>query len=284
MSSTGSPPCSMPKQPALANVVLIGFGIVYPAVVFFLRGTVEPSLFIVVALIVVGARLALGEFDVDGWRPALAITAGALVGLALVDAALAARAYPVLMSLAAAGVFAVTLRHPPSLVERFAMASGEAVVSRPSALLSQRDADLGSLAGRQRRHRGLSRAVQDDAGLGAVDGPAVLSRVRRAFCRRMAGPPQHRRPTAAMTAGPLADAAARRGDGGQTGRLQRWPCHCARVAFAPMSRPRRHAWPPPAAAAAWSPATTPIGRRWDCSPWRMAARRPSLPPTYCRPR
>jgi uncharacterized membrane protein len=126
MSSTGSPPCSMPRQPALANVVLIGFGIVYPAAVFFLRGTVSPSLFIIVALIVVAARLSLGRFDVGGWRPALAITAGALVGLAMVDAAFAARAYPVLMSLAAAGVFAVTLRRPPSLIERFAMAAGEA--------------------------------------------------------------------------------------------------------------------------------------------------------------
>ena len=115
----------MPRQPALANIVLVAFGIVYPAAVFFLRGTVEASLFIVMALIIVAARLALGKFDVDGWRPALALTAGALVGLAVVDATLAARAYPVLMSLAAAGVFAVTLRHPPSLIERFAMASGE---------------------------------------------------------------------------------------------------------------------------------------------------------------
>jgi uncharacterized membrane protein len=125
MSSTESLPCSMPKQRALANVVLIAFGIIYPAAVFFLRGTVQSSLFIVVALIIVAARLSVGRFGIDGWRPALVMTAGALVGLAVVDAALAARAYPVLMSLAAAGVFAVTLRRPPSLIERFAMASGE---------------------------------------------------------------------------------------------------------------------------------------------------------------
>jgi uncharacterized membrane protein len=125
MSSTESLPCSMPKQRALANVVLIAFGIVYPAAVFFLRGTVAPSLFIILALIIVAARLSLGKFGMDGWGPALATTAGALIGLAVIDAALAARAYPVLMSLAAAGVFAVTLRRPPSLIERFAMASGE---------------------------------------------------------------------------------------------------------------------------------------------------------------
>jgi uncharacterized membrane protein len=125
MSSTESPPCSMPKQRAFANVILIAFGIVYPAIVFFLRGAVESSLFIILALIIVAARLSLGKFSVDGWRPALAMTAGALVGLAVIDATLAARAYPVLMSLAAAGVFAVTLWRPPSLIERFAMASGE---------------------------------------------------------------------------------------------------------------------------------------------------------------
>ena len=66
----------MPRQPALANIVLVAFGIVYPAAVFFLRGTVEASLFIVMALIIVAVRLALGKFDVDGWRPALALTAG----------------------------------------------------------------------------------------------------------------------------------------------------------------------------------------------------------------
>jgi uncharacterized membrane protein len=125
MSSTGSPPCSMPKQRALANVVLIAFGIVYPAAVFFLRGTIQPSLFVILALIIVAARLSLGKFGIGDWRPALAITAGVLVGLAVIDAALAARAYPVLMSLAAAGIFAVTLRRPPSLIERFAMAAGE---------------------------------------------------------------------------------------------------------------------------------------------------------------
>jgi uncharacterized membrane protein len=115
----------MPRRHDLANVVLIASGIVYPAVVYFLRGTVQPSLFIVLALIIVAARLSLGKIGVGGWRPALAVTAIALVGLALTDAALAARAYPVLLSLSAAGVFAVTLLQPPSLIERLAVASGE---------------------------------------------------------------------------------------------------------------------------------------------------------------
>jgi len=115
----------MPKRRALANIVLIGFGVVYPAIVFFLRGTVAPSLFIVLALAIVALRLTIGEVGIGGWRPALAVAAAALAGLALIDAALAARAYPVLLSLAAAGVFAATLWSPPSLVERLALASGE---------------------------------------------------------------------------------------------------------------------------------------------------------------
>jgi uncharacterized membrane protein len=115
----------MPRQRALANIALIGFGVVYPAIVFFLRGAVEPSLFIILALLIIGARLAFGEIGAGGWRPALILAAAALAGLAVVDAALAARAYPVLISLAAAGVFAATLWRPPSLIERFALASGE---------------------------------------------------------------------------------------------------------------------------------------------------------------
>jgi uncharacterized membrane protein len=115
----------MPRRRALANAVLIGFGIAYPLVVFSLRGTVEPALFIVLALAIVIGRLTLGDIGAGGWRTALSAAAAALAVLALIDAALAARAYPVIISLAAAGVFAVTLWQPPSLIERLALASGE---------------------------------------------------------------------------------------------------------------------------------------------------------------
>jgi uncharacterized membrane protein len=115
----------MSKRRPVAIASLIGLAAFYPAIVFFLRDSVQPSLFIVLALAIVAARLALGEFGVGAFRPALAVTAGALVSLTLADAALAARAYPVLLSLTAASVFAVTLRRPPSLVERFALATGE---------------------------------------------------------------------------------------------------------------------------------------------------------------
>lgn len=115
----------MRERRTLADVVLIGFGVVYPALVFFMRGTVDPALFIVLALAIVAIRLTLGTSDIGSWRAALLVAAAALVVLALLDAGLAVRAYPVLISLAAAGVFAVTLWQPPSLIERLALASGE---------------------------------------------------------------------------------------------------------------------------------------------------------------
>lgn len=115
----------MRERRALADVVLISFGVVYPALVFFLRGTVDPALFIVLALAIVAIRLTLGNVGIGSWRAALLVAAVALVALALLDAGLAVRAYPVLISLAAAGVFAITLWQPPSLVERLAVASGE---------------------------------------------------------------------------------------------------------------------------------------------------------------
>jgi uncharacterized membrane protein len=115
----------MRERRTLADVVLIGFGVIYPALVFFLRGTVDPALFIVLALAIIAIRLTLGSVSFGSWRTALLIAAAALAVLALLDAGLAARAYPVLISLAAAGVFAVTLWRPPSLIERLALASGE---------------------------------------------------------------------------------------------------------------------------------------------------------------
>ena len=115
----------MPERRRLVDALLFGSGIVYAALVFFLRGEVDPSLFIVLALVIVALRLGLGDNGIGGWRQALLAAAAALAGLALVDVELAARAYPVLLSLAAGGVFAITLLRPPSLVERLALAAGD---------------------------------------------------------------------------------------------------------------------------------------------------------------
>jgi len=115
----------MPKRLKPADVALIAFGIAYPPTVFFLRGTVDASLFIAVALAGLGLRLAWGGAEAKYWRPALLVSAAAVASLALLDARLAARAYPIVLSLAAATAFAITLWQPQSLVEKLALASGE---------------------------------------------------------------------------------------------------------------------------------------------------------------
>lgn len=115
----------MLERRASVDILLAGFGIVYPAIVYFLRGSLDPLLFIVLAVAIVSLRLVLGDFRAGAWRAALVSVAIGLLALAVVDPALAARAYPVLLSIAAASVFAATLVRPPSLIERLALASGE---------------------------------------------------------------------------------------------------------------------------------------------------------------
>ncbi len=115
----------MPKGLKLADLGLVAFGLAYPPLVFLLRGSVDASVFVVVALAGLGLRFAWTGAKVGYWRPALLLSAGTVGGLALLNPTLASRAYPVVMSLAFAGVFAITLPQPPSLVERLALASGE---------------------------------------------------------------------------------------------------------------------------------------------------------------
>jgi uncharacterized membrane protein len=115
----------MPRRIKSADVALIAFGIAYPPMVFFLRGTVDASLFIGVALACLGLRLLASRGEAAYWRPALLVCAVAVTCLALLDRALAVYAYPVVLSLAASGVFAITLLQPVSLVEKLALASGQ---------------------------------------------------------------------------------------------------------------------------------------------------------------
>ena len=115
----------MPKGLKPADIGLLVFGLAYPPLVFLLRGTVDASVFVVVALAGLGLRFAWTGAGAGYWRPALLLSAGIVGGLALLDPTFASRAYPVAISLAAAGVFGATLVQPPSLVERLALASGE---------------------------------------------------------------------------------------------------------------------------------------------------------------
>ena len=159
MSSTESPPCSMPKQPALANIVLdrlrnsLSGGRVFPARhrrsvavhrygADHRRRTPRPGQ--------VRRRWLAPGAGTDSrrlGRPGSGRRRACRARLSRSDEPCRSRRI---------------CRHAaaPAQPHR-TVCDGvrRTVVSRPSTLLSQRDADLGSLAGRQRRHRGLSRTI-----------------------------------------------------------------------------------------------------------------------------
>lgn len=102
-------------------MALTAAGMLYPAIVYAARDAVPPAAFVAAALGLIGLRLLTsGGEAARAWRPPLLAGAAALTALLPLDPWLAARAYPVVLSLGFAAAFAVTLRHPPSLVERLA--------------------------------------------------------------------------------------------------------------------------------------------------------------------
>lgn len=116
----------MQNRSVQPEIVLVGFGLAYPALVYYLRDTVPSSAFIALALLLVALRIGFAKEGGSSFRPVLIAAAITLTGVAFLDAALATRTYPVLMSLSAASVFAVTLLQPVSLIERIAVARGNA--------------------------------------------------------------------------------------------------------------------------------------------------------------
>lgn len=106
---------------AHGKAVVVVASLAYPGAVYLGRGAVPPMAFVAVALALIGLRLAASTSpEARVWRAPLAGAAVVLAVLALLDPALAAKAYPVAVSLGVAAAFGVTLRHPPSLIERFA--------------------------------------------------------------------------------------------------------------------------------------------------------------------
>lgn len=115
----------MPSWRVRPGAVLSGAvataSIAYPFAVYFGRDRVEPLIFVAVAFLLVVTRLlTLRGETARRWRVPMLAAAALLLLLALLDLGLAAKAYPVLLSLAAAGLFGWSLLRPPSLVERFA--------------------------------------------------------------------------------------------------------------------------------------------------------------------
>lgn len=103
------------------RAVLIALGLAYPLLVYWGRGIISPGVFVLAALVLIVLRSNLAPAGPLGLsRPKILIAGAALLALGLVDQGLAALAYPSLISFAFAAAFALSLRHPPSLIERFA--------------------------------------------------------------------------------------------------------------------------------------------------------------------
>lgn len=103
------------------RAVLIALGLAYPLLVYWGLGSVPPGIFVLAALVLIALRSMLAPAGPLGLsHPTILVAVAVLVVLGLVDQGLAALAYPSLISFAFAAAFALSLRHPPSLIERFA--------------------------------------------------------------------------------------------------------------------------------------------------------------------
>jgi uncharacterized membrane protein len=103
---------------ALAGVVALA----YPLLVWTGLSSIPPAAFVLVGIACIGLRIAgtrrLTRSPAE--MIALLLAAIVLVALLTISPVIAARAYPVAISLAMATVFATSLRHPPTIVERIA--------------------------------------------------------------------------------------------------------------------------------------------------------------------
>ena len=97
-------------------------GIVYPPLVYFGLTSVPPLVVVAFALCLLLLRLLCARrlADAGRWSVAFAVAIAVLLGLLFVSPELAVKAYPVLVSLAVAAVFGMSLIAPPSAIERIA--------------------------------------------------------------------------------------------------------------------------------------------------------------------
>ena len=117
MSSTASTIISRPGRRA-ASLALAVAALAYPVLVYAGLRALPALVLGLILLGVIAARVALAPAGPLG--TALVAGAIALAVLLLLDPAVALRAWPVLLSLALATVFAWSLWHPPSAIERLA--------------------------------------------------------------------------------------------------------------------------------------------------------------------
>jgi uncharacterized membrane protein len=110
------------RPPDPLSVALGAVSLLFPFLALFLAHPLGPMVVVLalVAVLVLRAVTGLGKGQPQALTWA-ALAAACLLGLgSLIDANLAMRTYPVLMSLAMLIAFALSLARPPSMIERFA--------------------------------------------------------------------------------------------------------------------------------------------------------------------
>jgi uncharacterized membrane protein len=111
---------SFRKTRSLVFAATAALGIAFPFLVYFGLQIVPASVLLAALLGVVALRLASGSAMHRGLAPGLWIAAAGLLAFGLVAPLVALKAYPILVSLGMAAVFAYSLFYPPCMIERFA--------------------------------------------------------------------------------------------------------------------------------------------------------------------
>jgi uncharacterized membrane protein len=110
------------RPPDPLGVVLGAVSLLFPFLALFLARPLGPMVVVLalVAVLVLRAVTGLGKGQPQALTWAALAAAGLLGAGSLIDADLAMRTYPVLMSVAMLIAFALSLARPPSMIERFA--------------------------------------------------------------------------------------------------------------------------------------------------------------------
>ena len=110
------------RAPDALSIVLGAVSLLFPFLALFLAHPLGPMVVVLalVAVLVLRAVTGLGKGQPQALTWA-ALAAACLLGVgSLINADLAMRTYPVLMSVAMLAAFALSLARPPSMIERFA--------------------------------------------------------------------------------------------------------------------------------------------------------------------
>jgi uncharacterized membrane protein len=110
------------RKPDLLGIVLGAVSLLFPFIALFLAHPLGPTVVVLalVAVIVLRAVTGIGKGQPQALTWA-ALAAACLLGIgSVINANLAMRIYPVLMSVAMLTAFALSLARPPSMIERFA--------------------------------------------------------------------------------------------------------------------------------------------------------------------